>query len=135
MQNSKKNWFVVSKMIKVWWILGRVLKSLKSFTLIGSFCAKYINFELKKYRGVTFHETEEWCKIWRKIDLWFGKWHEEYSKFLPEHLKNCKIGLWWDPLIQSRKCMSLEFTEELCIMTIYFHMTCFAANILKTAAT
>ena len=19
----------------------------------------------------------EWCKIWRKTDLWFGKWHEE----------------------------------------------------------
>ena len=34
-------------------------KSQKSFTLMGSFCAKYKLFELKKYRGVTFHEIEE----------------------------------------------------------------------------
>ena len=32
-------------------------------------CAKYLMFDLKKYRGVIFHDTEEWCKIWRKTDL------------------------------------------------------------------
>ena len=47
------------------------LKVSKSFTLTGSFWAKYISFELKKYRGVIFHETEEGCKIWRGIDLLF----------------------------------------------------------------
>ena len=31
--------------------------------LIGPFRAKYITFDLKKYRGVTFHDTEESCKI------------------------------------------------------------------------
>ena len=31
--------------------------------LIGFFWAKYILFELKKYRGVIFHETEEGYKI------------------------------------------------------------------------
>ena len=36
---------------------------------MGSFCAKYILFELKKYRGAIFHETEEGCKIWKGIDL------------------------------------------------------------------
>ena len=35
----------------------------KISTLIGSFRAKYILFELKKYRGVMFHETEEGYKI------------------------------------------------------------------------
>ena len=30
----------------------------KIFTLVGSFWAKYILFELKNYRGVIFHETE-----------------------------------------------------------------------------
>ena len=25
---------------------------------------KYIRFELKKYRGVVFHDTEQWCKNW-----------------------------------------------------------------------
>ena len=57
----------------------------KIFTLIVSFWAKYILFELKKYRGVIFHDTEEWCKIWRKTDLCFGKWHEKFGKFSPEH--------------------------------------------------
>ena len=47
-------------------------------------CAKYLMFDLKKYRGVIFHDTEGWCKIWRKTGLWFGKWHEEYGKFSPE---------------------------------------------------
>ena len=86
--------------------------------LIGSFCAKYLKFDLKKYRGVIFDGTEEGCKIWRKIDLWFGIWHEEYGKCSPEHLKVSKLGLWWDPLIQSRKCMSLKFTEEPFVMTM-----------------
>ena len=90
----------------------------KMFTLIGSFWAKYILFELKKYRGVIFHDIEEWCKIWRKTDLLLGKWHEEFGKFSPEHSKVSKLKLWWDPFVQSRKCMSLKCTEELCVMTM-----------------
>ena len=147
------------------------------YTLLSSFFWKYIKFQVKKYRGVMSHDTDEWCKIWRKLiccfkteknlvnfdrvlesllckqlllfllykvynvwakkvemsyrswhwgvmqnlkktDLWFGKWHEEFGKFSPEHLKVSKLGLWWDPFVQSRKCMSLKFTEELYIMTM-----------------
>ena len=55
-------------------------------------CAKYLMFDLKKYRRVIFHDTEGWCKIWRKTDLWFGKWHEEYGKFSPELFKVSKLG-------------------------------------------
>ena len=47
----------------------------KIFTLMGSFWAKYKLFELKKYRGVIFHETEEGYKIWRGINLSFQNWH------------------------------------------------------------
>ena len=47
-----------------------VLKSLKNLELIGYFCAKDITFNLKKYRGVILHKAEEWCKIWRKTDMW-----------------------------------------------------------------
>ena len=56
---QKKIWFVVSKMTIIWWILTWALEILKISTLIGSFCAKYITFDLKKYRGVIFHNTEE----------------------------------------------------------------------------
>ena len=34
----------------------------KTCTLIGSFARIYIMFELKKYRGIIFHDTEGWCK-------------------------------------------------------------------------
>ena len=68
---------VVSKMTRIWWILTRALKSLKICTFNGFYYAKYLIFDLKKYRVVIFHDTEEWCKIWKKTDLWFGKWHEE----------------------------------------------------------
>ena len=64
----------------------------KTCTFICSYCAKYLMFDLKKYRGVIFHDTEGWCKIWRKTDLWFGKWHEEYGKFSPEQFKVSKLG-------------------------------------------
>ena len=94
------------------------LKVSQVCTLIGSYCAKYLIFDLKKYRGVIFHDTEELCKIWRKIDLWFGKWHEEFGKFLPEHWKVSKLELSWDPFVKNRKCMSLKFNEELCVMTM-----------------
>ena len=59
----------------------------KIFTLMGSFWAKYILFELKRYRGNIFHDIEEWCKIWRTTDLLLEKWHEEFNKFWPEHWK------------------------------------------------
>ena len=90
----------------------------KNCTFLCSFSPRYIIFELKKYKGVMFHDTEQRCKIWRKTDLQFGKWHEEFGKFSPEYLKVSKLGLWRNPIIQSRKCMSFKFTEELCAMTM-----------------
>ena len=50
--------------------------------------------------------------------MWFGKWHEELAKFSSEHLKVSKLVLSWDLFVQSRKCMSLKFTGELCVMTL-----------------
>ena len=97
---------------KIWWILTWALEILKVCTLIGSFYVKYTTFDLKKYRRIIFHGTEEWRKIWRKTDLWFKKWREEYGKFSSEHLRVSKLGLWLDSLTQSRKSMSLNFTEE-----------------------
>ena len=38
---------------------------------MGSFWAKYIMFELKKYIGIIFHEIEVGYKIYRGIDLSF----------------------------------------------------------------
>ena len=75
-----------------------------------------------EYREVMFDGTEDWCKIWRKTDLCFQKWHEEFVKFSPEHSKISKLGLWWVPLNQSRKRISLKLKEELCIMIMKNYM-------------
>ena len=44
---------------------------------MGSFWAKYVLFELKKYTGIIFQETKEGYKIWRGIDSSFQNWHKE----------------------------------------------------------
>ena len=73
---------------------------------------------LWKYRGVIFEDRQDWYKIWRKTDLCFQKWHEQFVKFSPKHLKVSKLGLWWDPFVQQWKWMGLKSTAELCIMTM-----------------
>ena len=88
---------------------------------MGSFWTTYRMFKLKKYRGVIFHDAEEWCKTWRKTDLWFKKWHKKFGNFSPEHSKVSKLELWLDPFFQSRKCMILKLTEELCAITMKNH--------------
>ena len=100
-------------MTRIWWILIQALKSPKNVHFDMSFP---VMFDLKKSSRVIFHDTKEWCKIWRKTDFFFQKWHEEFETFSPEHLKVSKLGLWWDSFVQSWKCMSLRFTGELWFM-------------------
>ena len=69
------------------------LKIWKICTLMICFWPKYIIFEIKRYRGVMFDGPEYQCKIWRKTDLCFQKWHEKFSKFSPEHVRKSKT---WD---------------------------------------
>ena len=40
----------------------------ENFFSMGSFCPKYARSEEQKYRGVIFHDTEQWCKIWINPD-------------------------------------------------------------------
>ena len=103
-----ENWH--KKFDKFW---PKHLEVSKIYTLLGSFPSKYIMFYLKKYSGAIFHETEEWCKIWRKTDLWFGKWQEKFGNFSLEHLHVSKLGLYGDLFIQNRKCMRLKFAEKV----------------------
>ena len=50
MQNLKKNWFVVSKMTRIWWILIRALKSLQNLHFDWSLSCKVYNFWPKKVK-------------------------------------------------------------------------------------
>ena len=105
-------------MTRIRWNLTQALESLKNLYFHLFLLCKVFNVWPKNSMEVIFHNTEKWCKIWEKTDLRCGKWLEKYGKFSPEHFKMSKLGLWWDPLIQSRKSMSLKFTEELCVMTM-----------------
>ena len=110
---SLKDWH--NEFDKFW---SECLKVSKIFTLMGSFWAKYILFELKKYRAVIFHETGERCKIWSGMDLSFQNRHKEFDKFWPEHSKVPKIftlmGSFWAEYI---------FFELIKYKEITFHET------------
>ena len=83
MQNLKTNWLVSLKLTwGIWPILTQALEISKICSLMGCFSLNYIMFELKKYRGVMCDGTEDWWKLWRKTDLRFQRWHEEFDKFL-----------------------------------------------------
>ena len=87
----------------------------KVCTLMGCFWPKYVMFELRKHRRVMFDDAEYWYKVWKKTGLCFQKWHEEFGKFSPEHLKVSKLGLSCHSFVQGWKCMSLTFSGELCV--------------------
>ena len=125
MKNLKRNWLVVSKLTcfktDIRYLTNfdlRAWKVSKIYSLMGCFWPKYIMFELKKYRGAIFHDTRAWCKIWRKADLWFGKW-QKFGKFSQEHTeKFSKLGLSSDHFIQNRRRMRLKLRSELCVITM-----------------
>ena len=37
-----------------------------------------------------FDCIEDWCTSWRQTDLYFLKWHEEFGKCSPEHIRKSK---------------------------------------------
>ena len=111
-----KIWRKINLLFQKWQELGEFWfehsKVSKDSILIGPFCANYLMFDLKKYREVIFHGTEESCKIRRKTDLWFGKWNGEFGKFSPKHLKVSKSVLSWDPFARGKICMSSKMCDD-----------------------
>ena len=86
-----KNWREIDFSVQNWheqfdWF--KYSKISKMCTLMGCLWSKYIMFDLRKYKGVMFDSTEYWCKIWRKTDFCFQKWHKEFGKFSPETWKS-----------------------------------------------
>ena len=90
----------------------------KMFILMGSFWAKYRFFELKNYRGIIFHETEERYKISRRIDLSFQNWYKEFDKIWPEQSKVSKIFI-----LMSSFWAKYSFSELKKYREIIFHET------------
>ena len=50
------------------------VERLKMCAFMGSFLGG------KVLKGMS-HDTVEWCKVWKTIDSWFRKWHEEFGEF------------------------------------------------------
>ena len=63
----------------------------KNWDFDGILLSKVEIYELKIYRGVICHDSEEWCKIWGRIDLSVQNWHEEFDEFWLEDSKISKI--------------------------------------------
>ena len=74
LQSSYPSWhWRVMQSLKMWHeefgeVHSNTQKS-ENFFSMGSLCPKYKRFELQKYRGVIFHDTEQRCKIWINPDL------------------------------------------------------------------
>ena len=61
---------------------------------MGYFCPKYMRSEPQKYKGVIFHDTEQWCKIWINPYLVVSKmaWRIGWTFIRAfKSLKNCTL--------------------------------------------
>ena len=94
-QSLKKNWLVVSNMTwRIWWIFTEPLKSPKISLWWAIFVQSIWSLSQKKYRGATFNDTEQWCKILLRPDLFVWKMARGIGwTFIraPKSLKNCTL--------------------------------------------
>ena len=115
-----KIWRKVYLLFQIWQGFGKFWSEYSKVsnicTFIGPFCTNYITFYLNTFRGVIFHYTEESCNIWRKADLWFEKWYEEFGKIFTKTLENVEIGTLMGSLYP--KGMSWKFSEELYVIAL-----------------
>ena len=101
--SSFQNWH--KEFGKFWPELSKVSKI---FTLMGSLWAKYILFELKRYRGIIYHEAEEGYKIWRGIDSSFKNWHKEFDKLWPSQALESLNNFHFNGLLLSKSIYCLS---------------------------
>ena len=69
--------------VQIWWNFTWAVESLKFCTLMGSFCPNHIKFQLKMYRRVIFHDTEQWWNYvswhWRVMQNLKENWLEAWK--------------------------------------------------------
>ena len=65
------------------------------------------------------YDNEEWCNIWKGINLSVQNWHEGFAEFWPEHSKNLK-HLHFNGLLLTKvyNVWAGESTEKLCLMAL-----------------
>ena len=109
------------KNTRIWWNLTRAHEILQNLHFHLLLLCKVFNFWPKKVHKnylslhwrVMQNFKKNWLLVWKTT---WGIW--QIFTWALKSLKIGKMGLWWDSLIQSRKSMSLKFTEELCVMAL-----------------
>ena len=70
MQSLKKNWLLVSNMT---WAISLNHSKVWKLHFDGLFLSEEYKVWVKKHRGVIFHDTDQWCKIWINPDFSVSK--------------------------------------------------------------
>ena len=86
--------------------------------MICPFCAKYTTFDLKKYREVIFHDSEEYQRLEERLACGLENDMRNLANFPQNIQKSQKCALWSASSEQMIKCMTLKGTEELCLMAL-----------------
>ena len=100
MQKLKKNWLVVSKMTRIWWILTRALKSLTYLHFDWFLLCKVFNVWPKKVQRsylswhwrVIQNLKKNWLVVWKMTS---GIW-----QIFTRTLESVKIGTFMGPFCQ-----------------------------------
>ena len=117
---------------KEWWNIWRGTDSLfhNWHMKFDKFWLEHLNLKHLHFKGLLLTKVyivwagkvrrtlESDAKFEKRIEWWFGKWHEEFGKISPEHMKVSKLGLLLGPFMESRKFMSLKLTGKLCVKTM-----------------
>ena len=120
MQKLKRNWLVSSKLTwGIWRILTWALENLKNLHFNGLLLTKVYNVWAKKTIEELFLMALNIdAKFEGKLTWAFKNDMANLANFHQSMFRSLKIGSLRGPFIQSRKCMSLKFTEEFCVKTV-----------------
>ena len=116
----KKNCPVVSKMTwGIWQNFTKAFENLKNLhfnelllTKVYNVWAEKVQMSYVWWHWILMQNLKENWLVLSKMT--WGIW----QIFTRAHSKVWKVGLLLGPFIQNRKCISLKFTEELCVMTM-----------------
>ena len=107
MKNLKENWLVAWKMTRNsvnFHASSRKSENLHFHGLLLSKAYKVLDEKVQKNMS---HDTEEWCKVWRKTDSCFQKWRGIWW-ILTQVVESLKIAFWWGYFCQKYVIFELK---------------------------
>ena len=110
-QSLQKNWLVVSKKYDMRNLVNFRPKLKSHFD--GLFLPKVYGVWNKKNKGVIFHDTEQWCKIWINPDLVVSKMAWGIGWTFIRALKNLKNCTLTGSFCQKHIIIQLENSREI----------------------